>query len=360
MIGVAWPLLRAMLHGLDPERAHDLTLAMLEAAPLPQAPPDDPRLGVDAFGIHFPNPVGLAAGFDKDARVPDAMLRLGFGFVEVGSITPLPQPGNPKPRVFRLPEAEGVVNRLGFNNGGHAAALARFEKRAGRPGLVGINIGANKNTTDRADDYAKGVRAFAPFADYLTVNISSPNTPGLRDLQAKAALDDLLARALAARDEAAVRKPVLLKLAPDLALADLDDAVDVALKRGVDGLIVSNTTIARPEGLRGAASSETGGLSGAPLFRRATWALAETARRTEGKVPLVGVGGITSAQTALAKIRAGASLVQIYTGLTFRGPGLVTDIKRGLLAALEHEKLPNLASLVGRDTDAVAKEGPGL
>lgn len=359
MIGAAWPLLRSFFHSLDAERAHELTLAALERLPLPHAPADDPRLRVRAFGLDFPNPVGTAAGFDKDARVPDAMLALGFGFVEAGSITPLPQSGNPRPRIFRLPEDEGVINRLGFNNGGHEAALARLKARAGRPGILGINIGANKDAADRADDYAKGVRVFLPYADYLTINISSPNTPGLRDLQAKAALDDLLARALGTRDEAAARRPVLLKLAPDLALADLDDAVQVALARGIDGFIVSNTTLARPAHLKSAARTETGGLSGAPLFRRATWMLAQTALRVEGKVPLVGVGGITSAQTALAKFHAGASLVQIYSGLTYKGPGLVGAIKKGLLAALVREKLDTLAPLVGRDAKAIAAEGPG-
>ncbi len=359
MIGIAWPLLRTVLHGMDPERAHDLTLAALEAAPLPAATDDDTRLAVQAFGLAFPNPVGLAAGFDKNARVPDAMLRLGFGFTEVGSITPLPQPGNPKPRVFRLSEDDGVINRLGFNNGGHEAALTRLQKRQGRPGIVGVNIGANKDAPDRAEDYAIGARRFAKLADYLTINISSPNTAGLRDLQAKAALDDLLVRTVAARDEAGARPPVLLKLAPDLALGDLDDAVEIALKRGVDGLIVSNTTIARPHDLRGAAKSETGGLSGAPVFRRSTYMLAESAKRVEGRVPLIGVGGITSAETALAKIRAGASLIQLYTGLTFFGPGLVADIKRGLVDALKREKLDSLAPLVGCDRDAVAAEGAG-
>lgn len=359
MIGMAWPLMRVVLHGMDAERAHDLTLAALETVPLPPAASDDPRLTVDAFGLSFPNPVGVAAGFDKDARVPDAMLNLGFGFAEVGSLTPVPQPGNPKPRVFRLPESHGVINRLGFNNGGHHAALARLQQRRERGGIVGVNVGANKDSTDRRSDYAAGVRLFASVASYLTVNISSPNTPGLRDLQGKRALDELLARVIAARDETGLRTPVLLKIAPDLVLEDLDDAVNVALQRGIDGLIVSNTTIARPEGLKGTAFTEQGGLSGAPLFRRATWMLAETARRVEGKVPLIGVGGVTSADTALAKIRAGASLVQLYTGLIYGGPGLVTAIKRGMLAAIEREKLKNLAPLIGRDRDAIAKDGPG-
>jgi dihydroorotate dehydrogenase len=356
---IGWPLLRAALHGMDPERAHDLTLTALETVPMPKASADDARLAVKAFGLSFPNPIGLAAGFDKDARVPDAMLRLGFGFTEVGSLTPLPQPGNPKPRIFRLANDTGVINRLGFNNGGHEAALMRLQKRFGRPGIVGINIGANKDTADRAEDYATGARRFAKLADYLTVNISSPNTPGLRDLQAKSALDDLLARTIAARDETGAKPPVLLKIAPDLALGDLDDAVEIALKRGVDGLIVSNTTITRPYILQSSARTETGGLSGAPLFRRSTWMLAETALRVDGKVPLIGVGGITSADAAVAKIRAGASLIQIYTGLTYSGPGLVAEIKRGLIDALKREKLDSIALLVGRDTRGIAADGAG-
>jgi dihydroorotate dehydrogenase len=359
MITAGWPLLRSVLGGVDPERAHDMTIAALESVPMRAAPADDARLAVDAFGLRFPNPVGLAAGFDKDARVPDPLLRMGFGFVEVGSITPKAQPGNPKPRIFRLPEARGVINRLGFNNAGHQAALTRLAQRSGRPGVVGINVGANKDATDRAADYAAGVRVFSTFASYLTINISSPNTPGLRDLQAREALDDLLARVMEAREEARVRRPVLLKLAPDLALGDLDDAVAVALARGVDGLIVSNTTITRPAGVTDAAMAEAGGLSGAPLFRRATWMLAETARRAEGRVPLVGVGGVDSAETALAKLRAGASLVQLYTAMTYSGPGLVGEIKAGLLAALEREGAHSISAFTGRDRDAIAAEGPG-
>jgi len=363
MITTAWPLLRSLLQGMDAERAHEMTLLGLERTPLPASPPDDPRLTVEAFGLRFPNPIGVAAGFDKDARVPDAVLRLGFGFAEVGTITPRPQPGNPKPRIFRLPEEKGVINRLGFNNGGHVAALHRLKRRAGRGGVVGINIGANKDSADKAADYVAGVHTFAELASYLTVNISSPNTPGLRDLQARGALDDLLARVVAAREETMARgvpqRPILLKIAPDLALADLDDVVEVALARRIDGLIVSNTTISRPEGLRGEAAGETGGLSGAPLFRRATWMLAQTALRVEGRVPLVGVGGITSAETALQKICAGASLIQIYSGLTYEGPGLVARIKQGLLETIDHHETGTLAALVGRDMEGIASEGPG-
>ncbi|MFL1877204.1 quinone-dependent dihydroorotate dehydrogenase, partial [Hansschlegelia beijingensis] len=299
--------------------------------------PDDPRLAVRAFGLDFPNPVGLAAGFDKDARAPDALLGLGFGFVEIGSVTPRPQPGNPKPRLFRLTQDRAIVNRMGFNNEGAEAARSRLAARAGRPGLVGVNIGANKDAADRMADYVAGVRTFAPYASFFTVNISSPNTPGLRDLQARAALDDLVARVIAARDEAAAasgRRPVLLKIAPDLDLPGLDDVVAVARSRGLDGLIVSNTTLARPASLRDPAAKEAGGLSGAPLFRRSTWMLAEAFLRMEGAMPLVGVGGIASGADALAKLRAGATLVELYSALVFEGPGLIQAIKTDLLAAL--------------------------
>ncbi|HVV93216.1 MAG TPA: quinone-dependent dihydroorotate dehydrogenase [Hyphomicrobiales bacterium] len=358
MIGAAWPLLDAAFSRLDPERAHQLTLTLLERAPLPPPRPDDPRLAVEAFGLRFPNPVGLAAGFDKDARVPDAMLRLGFGFTEVGTVTPRPQPGNPRPRVFRLPDARGTINRLGFNSGGHAAARRRLIARRGRPGIVGVNIGANKDSADRIDDYVGGVIVFAEFADYLAVNISSPNTPGLRDLQARAALDDLLLRVIAARDTyvdgGAPRRPVLLKIAPDLALGDLDDVAEVALRRGVDGLMVGNTTLARPAGL-GPAASEAGGLSGGPLFRRANWMLAEAYLRLGGRIPLVGIGGITRGEDAVTKLRAGATLVQLYTGLVFAGPALIGAMKRALLTAAPPA---GLGALTGSDAEAIARAGP--
>lgn len=359
MLDRFWPLARAAFFRLDAERAHELTIAALERLPRRAPPADDPRLAVRAFGLHFSNPVGVAAGFDKNARVPDAMLGLGFGFAEAGTVTPRPQEGNPRPRVFRLEADHGFINRLGFNNEGHAAALERLRVRAGRPGIVGANVGANKDAVDRTADYVAGVRAFAPYADYLTINISSPNTPGLRDLQARDALDELLARSLEARDAVASadvpRRPVLLKIAPDLALGDLDDVVEVALARGVDGLIVSNTTITRPAGLTDRAMAEAGGLSGRPLFRRATWMLAQTRQRVAGRIPLVGVGGVDSGRTALAKIRAGADLVQVYSGMVYRGPGLVSEIKRDLVAALDAGG--SLADLVGRDADAVARAG---
>ncbi|MBB3972912.1 quinone-dependent dihydroorotate dehydrogenase [Hansschlegelia beijingensis] len=361
MIAPFWPLLRAALHALSPEPAHLATLAALERLPRRAPPPDDPRLAVRAFGLDFPNPIGLAAGFDKDARAPDALLGLGFGFVEIGSVTPRPQPGNPKPRLFRLTQDGAIVNRMGFNNEGAEAARRRLAARAGRPGLIGVNIGANKDAADRTADYVAGVRTFAPYASFFTVNISSPNTPGLRDLQARAALDDLVARVIAARDEAAAasgRRPVLLKIAPDLDLPGLDDVVAVARARGLDGLIVSNTTLARPASLRDPAAKEAGGLSGAPLFRRSTWMLAEAFLRMEGAMPLVGVGGIASGADALAKLRAGATLVELYSALVFEGPGLVQAIKADLLAALP-SGAGSLASLTGRDAAAVAAAGPG-
>ncbi|MCK0196046.1 quinone-dependent dihydroorotate dehydrogenase [Ancylobacter sp. 6x-1] len=319
---------------VDPERAHGMALKAL--ACLPARPPtaDDARLGVTAFGLRFPNPVGIAAGFDKEAEVPDALLALGFGFSEVGTITPRPQPGNARPRNFRLTEDRAVINRYGFNSGGHGPALARLKARAGRPGIVGVNVGANKDSIDRAGDYVAGIRAFAGVASYFTANVSSPNTPGLRDLQEEKALDDLLARVIEARDATAPGIPLLLKIAPDLALPHLDAVVLVARRRRVDGMIVSNTTLARPASLRSVHRGETGGLSGRPLFPLSTRMLAETYLRVERQFPLVGVGGIDSPQTALAKITAGASLIQLYSGLVYEGMGLVSRIKAGLLARL--------------------------
>jgi dihydroorotate dehydrogenase len=333
---LAFPLLRPLLFALDPERAHDLTIAGLARLPVGFGASDDPALAVTAFGLRFGNPIGVAAGFDKNAEAFAALLRLGFGFVEVGSLTPLPQEGNPRPRMFRLPRDHAVINRFGFNNRGHADALPRLA--APRPaGILGVNVGANKDAADRVADYVLGIERFAPYADYFTLNISSPNTPGLRDLQKRAVLDDLVARVGEARDRAAdtgPRRPVLVKIAPDLTLTELDDIVSVALKRRVDGMIVSNTTISRPRDLRDSAvASEAGGLSGRPLFDPSTRMLAETYRRVGGRIPLIGVGGIDSGERALAKIRAGATLIQIYTGLVYRGPALLDEIKAALRKA---------------------------
>src|SRR5512135_3469213 len=311
------------MRALDAEDAHTLAIKALRYMPLARPAADPSELAVRAFGLNFPNPIGIAAGFDKNAQVPDALLRLGFGFVEVGTLTPLPQAGNPRPRLFRLESDEGVVNRLGFNNEGAEAALKRLAARAGEGGIVGVNIGANRDSADRGGDYAKLVETFAAVASYLTVNVSSPNTPGLRDLQQAKALDDLLARVLDARERVSPRAgptPVLVKIAPDLTLPDLDDVVGVARKRRVDGMIVGNTTISRPGSLRERDKArEQGGLSGRPLFKLATRMLAETFVRAEGAFPLIGVGGIDSGATAIAKIKAGATLLQVYTVLVYRG-----------------------------------------
>ena len=333
MIGPLFQLARPLLHALDPESAHDATLLALQCAWLPRPGPDDPRLAVRAFGLDFPNPIGLAAGFDKDGVAPDNLLALGFGFVEIGTITPRPQSGNPRSRLFRLDPDRGVVNRLGFNSAGHAKAHANLSKRRGT-GILGVNLGANKDSADRIGDYVAGIEAFADLASYFTINISSPNTPGLRDLQQASALDELLSRVLEARDRAPIRRPLLLKIAPDLSLDELDDVVRVARERGIGGMIVSNTTVSRPASLLSPQAKESGGLSGRPLFELSTRMLAETAKRVEGQFPLIGVGGIDGPDAALAKLHAGATLVQLYSALVFDGPELVARIKRGLLGSL--------------------------
>lgn len=353
MIGLFDRFARPILRALDPEDAHRLALQGLKLMPLPVPPPDDLRLAVQAFGLNFPNPVGVAPGFDKNAEVPGQLLKLGFGFVEVGTVTPRPQTGNPRPRVFRLEGDGAVINRLGFNNDGEAAVLARLKRLPPAAGIVGVNVGANRDSDDRVADYVRLIGAFAPLASYITVNVSSPNTPGLRDLQQARSLDDLLARVIDAREQA--RKhgkpiPVLLKIAPDLSLADLDDIVAVARQRRMDGMIVGNTTLSRPPSLREREKAiEQGGLSGRPLFALSTRILAETYVRVEGAFPLIGVGGIDSGAGAVAKIRAGASLVQLYTGLVFHGLGLIGEIKRALLQAIESGRHRRLADMVGVD-----------
>ena len=359
MIGLLDRLARRLLYALDPEDAHRLAIRMLQLAPLPPASADDSRLATRVFGLNFSNPIGIAAGFDKHAEIPDALLRAGFGFVEVGTVTPLPQAGNPRPRLFRLDADQAVINRLGFNSEGADAVLRRLAARAGAGGIVGINVGANKDSADRVADYVRLIEKFAAVASYVTVNISSPNTPGLRDMQQADVLDDLLARVIDVRERVtknAGPTPVLLKIAPDLSLADLDDVVGIARARRVDGMIIGNTTVTRPAGLRDAQSRQAGGLSGRPLLPLADRMLAETYVRVEGVFPLVGAGGIDSGTSALSKIRAGASLVQIYSGLVFRGLGLVGEIKVALLAALECDDAQNVADYVGADAAAVTAE----
>lgn len=356
MIEALFPLARPILHGLDAETAHDLTLRGLSLLPPRSPAPDDAALAVELFGRRFPNPVGLAAGFDKGARVADALLGLGFGFVEVGGVVPLPQPGNPRPRVFRLTRDRAVINRFGLNSEGLDAVADRLKVRAGRPGIVGVNIGANKESADRLADYVACTARLAPYVAFLTVNVSSPNTPGLRDLQGEAFLDDLLARVVAARDTSGARPAVLLKIAPDISLDGLDAMTGTALRRGIDGLVVSNTTVARPASLAETAlAAETGGLSGRPLFAASTRLLAETFLRVGDRIPLIGVGGIDSAETAWTKIRAGARLLQLYSALVYEGPGLVGTIKRGLADRLRTEGLSSLAPAVGRDAAAIAR-----
>ncbi len=355
MIDGLFRLARPLIHALDAETAHRMTVVALKAAPLPPAPPSDPILATEAFGLRFPNPVGLAAGFDKHAEVPDPALRLGFGFVEVGGVTPLPQPGNPRPRVFRLAADGAVINRYGLNSEGIEPVRARLAARRRADGIVGVNIGPNKDSTDRNADYIALVRGLAPVCDYLSVNVSSPNTAGLRDLQGRQALDELLARVREARDALSGRPtPLLLKIAPDVTEADIDDIVAVARERGMDGMIVSNTTVARPEWLRDPQAKETGGLSGKPVFAPSTRVLAQVYQRVEGQFPLIGVGGVDSAEAALAKIEAGATLVQFYTAMVFKGPGLAREIADGLAAICRREGVDMIGRLVGRRAGAIS------
>jgi dihydroorotate dehydrogenase len=335
-----------LLFTLDPEAAHGLSIAALKCGvPVAGRPPRDDRLRVSICGIDFANPLGMAAGYDKNAEVPDALLGLGFGFAEVGTITPLPQAGNPRPRIFRLTSDQAVINRLGFNNEGHEAAERRLAARKGRAGIVGVNIGANKDSTDRVSDYERGVTRFAPYATYLTVNISSPNTPGLRNMQAREQLGELLSRVMAARASASAQPPVFLKIAPDLVEAELENIAAEVTQKQIDGVIVSNTTIARL-GLRsGAVTGETGGLSGRPLFERSTVVLARMRKLLGPDRAIIGVGGVDSAETALEKIRAGADLVQLYTGMIYAGPSLPGRILAGMVRFANKEGLKALREL---------------
>ncbi len=343
-------LMRPALFALDSETGHRLAIRALAALPGRSALAHMGPLSIQVAGLTFPNPVGVAAGFDKDAEVPDALLGLGFGFTEVGSITPLPQAGNSRPRLFRLVEDEAVINRMGFNNGGAEAALARLRGRAGRPGIVGINIGANKDSTDRIADYAVMAGKMAPLASYLCVNVSSPNTPGLRALQDEAALSALIDAVIGARDAAVpdAPPPVFLKVAPDLEPADIDAIARIALEKKLGALVVSNTTISRPT-LRSHHAQETGGLSGAPLRTLATQCLRDFRKATGGAVPLVGVGGIATAEHAWERIRAGASLVQLYSAMVYEGPGLGARIAAGLERLMRRDGFATIAEAVGSE-----------
>ncbi|HEY8575948.1 MAG TPA: quinone-dependent dihydroorotate dehydrogenase [Devosia sp.] len=342
-------LTRDTLLRMDAETAHGATIAALRMGLAPErSQPDAPELRTTICGLDLSNPVGMAAGFDKNAEVARPLALMGFGMVEIGTVTPRPQSGNPKPRLFRIPEAGGVINRMGFNNEGHDAAFARLKDQR-VPAALGVNIGANKDSEDFVADYVLGVQRFADLADYLTVNVSSPNTPGLRNLQADEALRRLLGEVLAARAKARTHVPVFLKIAPDLDEASLDAIATVVLATDLDGLIVSNTTVTRDAvaGLENA--TETGGLSGKPLFTLATERLAQMRQRV-GALPLIGVGGIHSPQTALAKIEAGANAIQLYSALVFGGLDMLDRLKQGLVTAIRAQGKRNLSDLVGTKT----------
>ena len=343
-----WPI--PLLRALPPETAHRLSIRALASGLAPRrAAAGSPSLAIRLWGRAFPNPIGLAAGFDKSAEAPEALLRFGFGFVEVGTVTPRPQAGNPRPRLFRLTEDEAIINRLGFNNDGLATVAARLEARRSRGGIVGANLGKNRDTLDAAADYVRGVTMLTPLVDYLVINISSPNTPGLRELQRKSTVTMLVERLLTARAAVAPDHPplLLLKIAPDLTPEDRADLAEAAVTSGLDGLVVSNTTVARPATLKSRQAPEPGGLSGRPLFEPSTALLAEMYQLTGGKLPLIGVGGVSSGADAYAKIRAGASLVQLYTALVYQGPGLVERIKRELAALLARDGFADVAAAVG-------------
>lgn len=346
-------LLKPAIFTLDPEAAHRLAVAALKAAPTRGARSSLARPGaasVEVAGLSFPNPVGVAAGFDKDAEVPDALLGLGFGFTEVGSITPRPQAGNPKPRLFRLVEDEAVINRMGFNNAGAEAALDRLKARGGKAGIVGINIGANKDSEDRIADYATMARLMTPYASYLAVNVSSPNTPGLRALQDESALTALIDAVIEAREETSTGNlpPIFLKVAPDLETADIDAIARIALDKKLGALIVSNTTISRSE-LKSRHADETGGLSGAPLKPLALQRIRDFRKAAGGELPLIGVGGIASADDAWERIRAGASLVQVYSAMVYHGPGLGARIASGIEKLMKRDGFVRLADAVGSE-----------
>jgi dihydroorotate dehydrogenase len=345
----AHDLAAGLLRRLDPEDAHGLTVRMLALGLGPRAPAADPILATALCGLPLANCIGLAAGFDKNAQVPNAMLAAGFGFVECGTVTPEPQAGNPRPRLFRLTEDLAVINRMGFNNDGLEVFAGRLERRRG-PGVVGANIGANKDSADRIDDYVRGLTRLWRTADYFTVNISSPNTPGLRALQTRQALQDLLGRLAEARSGLAAeagQRPVLLKVAPDLDDDEIEAIVETVIAFGLDGLIVGNTTLDRPNTLGSAHRAETGGLSGAPLMARSTKILARFRQLTANRLALVAAGGVAGGADAYAKIRAGADAVQLYSALVYQGPGLVTALRADLAARLRADGFAAVAQAVG-------------
>jgi len=353
MVDLLFRLARPALFFLDPERAHGVSIRALKFgfAHTMRRQADDPILATKVWNLTFPNPVGLAAGFDKHAEVCDAALALGFGFVEAGTVTPRPQPGNSGQRLYRLTEDEAVINRFGFNSRGMAPFVANLARRRARPGIVGANAGKNRDTADAAADYIAGVEAIGGLADYLVINISSPNTPGLRALQARVEIEELLRRVqeFRRRETAGLRPRLLVKVGPDLDEAEVRDIADVALATGVDGLIVGNTTLARPATLKSPDRNAPGGLSGKPLFAPSTSCLAAMYHFAQGRIPIIGCGGIASGADAYVKIRAGASLVQLYSALVFQGPGLVGRIKSELAALLRWDGFPSVADAVAAD-----------
>jgi dihydroorotate dehydrogenase len=358
LANLGFKLVRPVLHAMDAETAHLLTIKALKTGLAHTTRvKHHPNLAVQCIGLNFPNPLGLAAGFDKNAEVPDAMLAQGFGFVEVGTVTPKPQDGNPRPRLFRLSADLAVINRMGFNNEGHAAVLARLQRRKSEGVIIGVNIGANKTTSDRVADYVAGITAFSNVASYFTVNISSPNTPGLRNLQSASHLRPLLQSLNDARQKQQRRVPMLLKIAPDLQHSEMQEISKCCADAAVDGVIISNTTTARPH-LASTNSDETGGLSGAPLFDSSTRQLARFFTMTDGKIPLVGVGGISNAEQAWSKVCAGASLLQLYSALVYQGPALVQEILVGLSKKLKDNNMASLEQAIGRDAENPYYQSP--
>ncbi len=353
-------LLKPALFSLSPELAHSLSIRALKTGLLPSCPQKStPQLEISLAGLDFPNPLGIAAGYDKNAEVPSQLLKIGFGFTEIGTVTPRPQPGNPRPRIFRLENEGAIINRLGFNNEGHQVVLRRLQSNSVN-GILGVNIGANKDSPEFIADYVAGIETFADPASYFAINISSPNTPGLRNLQAGEALKELLDRVLSARDSASIGRstnvPVFLKIAPDLDHAELDEIAAVVNASGLDGMIISNTTLDRALVKRSPDSKEAGGLSGKPLFNKSTIVLARMRQRLAPGFPIIGVGGVDSAETAIAKIEAGANLVQIYTGLVYKGPGLPGRITSGLVDYLGKKGHLSISDIVGSKTDEWAQK----
>ncbi|MEN3930139.1 quinone-dependent dihydroorotate dehydrogenase [Microvirga sp. W0021] len=367
MQSMLFSLSRPFLNSMDSEYMHSLAIQALKYAPGKCKIADAPSLSIETFGIQFSNPIGIAAGFDKQAEVVDPLLNVGFGFVEVGGVVPRPQAGNPKPRIFRLPQDQAVINRMGLNSHGLDAVVSRLEQRAQKPGIVAVNISANKDSEDRIADYITCTSALSGLVDFLTINVSSPNTPGLRDLQGEAFLDDLLARVmnirstvLAEKSKGAVCKDtaILLKISPDIDLPFLDRIIATVERRKIHGLVIANTTVARPETLKNTTrKNETGGLSGQPLFVPSTKLLAEAYLRVGKTIPIIGVGGIDSAQTAWAKVRAGATLIQLMTGLVYKGPDLIEEIKQGILHNLGSQ---SLSEVIGSGAEEIAKGNFGF